>query len=87
MAILTSKISSPFLVSSRKAARIKQDKGSSISDICNLFSMQQVNRDYYIKSRIAFMHMNTEKDLDGSAIKVGGDLVGLYNYLSAHNIR
>jgi len=33
------------------------------------------------------MHMNTEKDLDGSAIKIGPDLVGLYNYLSAHNIR
>ncbi len=33
------------------------------------------------------MHRNKEKDLDGNAIKIESDIVGLYNYLSAHNIR
>jgi hypothetical protein len=44
---------------------------------------------------MAFSNANssqpTEKGLElvsgGQAIKIGPDLVGLYNYLSAHNIR
>jgi len=91
MSILAARISSPFLVSSRKAQKQKQIKASQISDICLPFNLEQVNREYFIKSRLAYDQIGRKEQTNAGeelgAIPIGPDMIGLYNYLAAHNIR